>query len=112
MDLTTKRGHLTIKLQVHGENCKVMLRSGQETKTWFDMIMVNTKPRRILGVILRNFSHVVTNPWPVTFSLSIGRTSPYHPPDQSPYSDGSWAGQLWVSFWIDNLDIVQAIVTL
>jgi len=39
MDLTTKRGHLTIKLQVHGENCKVMLRSGQETKTWFDMIM-------------------------------------------------------------------------
>ena len=45
MDLTTKRGHLTIKLQVHGENCKVMLRSGQETKTWFDMIMVNTKPQ-------------------------------------------------------------------
>lgn len=39
MDLTTKRGHLTIKLQVHGENCKVMLRSGQDTKTWFDMIM-------------------------------------------------------------------------
>ena len=45
MDLTTKRGHLTIKLQVHGENCKVMLRSGQETKTWFDMIMVNIKPQ-------------------------------------------------------------------
>ena len=42
MDLTTKRGHLTIKLQVHGENCKVMLRSGQDTKTWFDMIMVNS----------------------------------------------------------------------
>jgi len=39
MDLTTKRGHLTIKLQVHGENCKLMLRSGQDTKTWFDMIM-------------------------------------------------------------------------
>ena len=44
MDLTTKRGHLTIKLQVHGENCKVMLRSGQDTKTWFDMIMVNLQP--------------------------------------------------------------------
>ena len=90
MDLTTKRGHLTIKLQVHGENCKVMLRSGQETKTWFDMIMVNTKaPGKYLELFDETFSHVVTNPWPVTFSLSIGKTSPFHPPDQSPYSDGS-----------------------
>lgn len=52
MDLTTKRGHLTIKLQVHGENCKVMLRSGQDTKTWFDMIMVNLQPENHICVVV------------------------------------------------------------
>jgi len=43
MDLTTKKGYLTIKLLVHGDNCKIFLRSGHDTRLWFNMIMVSIR---------------------------------------------------------------------
>merc|ERR1711992_494741 len=39
MDLTTKRGHLTIRLAVHKETHRVLLRSAQDTRIWFNMMM-------------------------------------------------------------------------
>merc|ERR1712079_972442 len=39
MDLTTKRGHLTIRLAVHKETHRVLLRSAQDTRVWFNMMM-------------------------------------------------------------------------
>ena len=41
MDLTTKRGHLTIRLAIHKENHRVLLRSAQDTRVWFNMMMVS-----------------------------------------------------------------------
>ena len=41
MDLTTKRGHLTIRLAIHKESHRVLLRSAQDTRVWFNMIMVS-----------------------------------------------------------------------
>ena len=41
MDLTTKRGHLTIRLAVHKETHRVLLRSAQDTRVWFNMMMVS-----------------------------------------------------------------------
>ena len=41
MDLTTKRGHLTIRLAIHKESHRVLLRSAQDTRVWFNMMMVS-----------------------------------------------------------------------
>ena len=42
MDLTTKKGHLTIRLSIHKEKHRVLLRSAQDTRVWFNMIMVSS----------------------------------------------------------------------
>ena len=40
MDLVTRRGQLTIKLLVHGDGAKLLLRGAPEdTRHWFNMIM-------------------------------------------------------------------------
>ena len=43
MDLTTKRGHLTIRLAIHKESHRVLMRSAQDTRVWFNMMMVSTE---------------------------------------------------------------------
>ena len=102
MDLTTKKGHLTIKLLVHGDNCKYLLRSGHDTRHWFNMIMVSDKhfPSICIWVSLQ-FSVfcrlVVTNLQPQTWRTNTGRTSLNLHPDPSPYKDGYLEGQVLVN---------------
>ena len=50
MDLTTKRGHLTIRLAIHKENHRVLLRSAQDTRVWFNMIMVSSNSSLVFQV--------------------------------------------------------------
>lgn len=58
MDLTTKKGYLTIKLLVHGDNCKIFLRSGHDTRLWFNMIMTCCNQSVSNGAAAPKHAHV------------------------------------------------------
>ena len=95
MDLTTKKGHLTIRLSIHKESHRVLLRSAADTRIWFNMMMVSVVREVSVLISLPSIRPAVTRVWP---GLSVSITEPRSiTSSQSPrpglrlYRAGCWA---------------------
>jgi len=100
IDLTTKRGHLTIRLAIHKESHRVLMRSAQDTRVWFNMMMTccNQSVARTLSKHYRGWDgqgHSVTPSRSEAIqSWLLGRPSiakvMQSPPGDCEYPHHSW----------------------